>query len=214
MTTHLLRFFSDTLEANATAELPGDCNRVVYLCAGTARLRSAGLAAGLSTNTAFHSARDCTVVAGPAGAQLHRWELVRADQSVAGVALPLLESALGLDPATRYLMRCDRVDFPPGGIAYTHTHRGGGIRCLIVGTLRIDVLGATHEIRPGEPWFEAGPDPVLATASESENTSFSRVMVLPVELLGKSSIRYVLPEDQDKPKRQSYQLFIDEPIDT
>ncbi len=37
-------------------------------------------------------------------------------------------------------------------------------------------------------------------------------MILPAALLGKSSIRYVLPEDQDKPKRQTYQLFIDEPI--
>jgi hypothetical protein len=214
MTTHLLRFFRDSLEPNATVELPGNCTRVVYLCSGTARLRSPGFAAGMSANSAFHGASAFTVIAGPTGAQLHRWELVRAGQPVAGTAMPLLVSALALDAATRYLVRCDRVDFPPGGIAYTHTHRGGGVRCLIAGTIRIDVPGATHEIGPGEPWFEAGPDPVLATASASEDTSFSRVMILPLELLGRSSIRYVLPEDQDKPKRQSYQLFIDEPIET
>jgi hypothetical protein len=31
---------------------------------------------------------------------------------------------------------------------------------------------------------------------------------------GKTSISYVLPEDRDKPKRQTYQLFVDEPIAT
>jgi len=105
------------------------------------------------------------------------------------------------------------VDFPPGGVAYTHTHRGPGIRCLLNGEIRIKVSGAEHVVRPGEAWFEAGPDPVLALASEREPTSFARVMVLPGELRGKSSIRYVLPEDADKPKRQTYQLFVDDPID-
>ena len=33
-------------------------------------------------------------------------------------------------PAGDWLVRCDRVDFPPGGIAYTHTHPGPGLRVL------------------------------------------------------------------------------------
>jgi quercetin dioxygenase-like cupin family protein len=110
-------------------------------------------------------------------------------------------------------MRCDRVDFPPGGIAYTHTHQGPGIRCLLGGEIRIKVKGDEHLVRPGEAWFESGPDPVLALASEREPTAFARVMVLPAELRGKSSIRYVLPGDADKPKRQTYQIFVDDPID-
>ena len=110
-------------------------------------------------------------------------------------------------------MRCDRVDFPPGGIAYTHTHRGPGIRCLLTGEIRVEVKGASHTVTPGEPWFEAGPDPVLAFASERVPTAFARVMILPRELKGKSSIRYVKAEDQDKPKTQRYQVFCDEFID-
>ena len=109
-------------------------------------------------------------------------------------------------------MRCDRVDFPLGGIAYTHTHRGPGIRCLLTGGINVAVNGAEHRVAPGQAWFEAGPDPVLATASADELTSFVRVMILPAALRGKSSISYVLPEDQDKPKRQTYQLFVDDPI--
>ncbi len=107
-------------------------------------------------------------------------------------------------------MRCDRVDFPPGGIAYTHTHRGPGIRCLLAGEIRVEVNGHAHAVKPGEAWFEAGPDPVLAHASDREPTGFVRVMILPRELKGKSSIRYVRPEDQDKPKTQQYQVFCDE----
>ena len=124
----------------------------------------------------------------------------------------MLRSELNLDPKAAYLMRCDRVDFPPGGIAYTHTHRGPGIRCLLAGEIRIKVKGEEQLVRPGEAWFEAGPDPVLALASEREPTAFARVMILPAELRGKSSIKYVLPEDADKPKRQTYQMFVDDPI--
>jgi len=124
----------------------------------------------------------------------------------------LLTVRLSLDRSMKWLLRCDRVDFPPGGIAYTHTHQGPGIRCLLSGEIRIKVSGEEHLVRPGEAWFEAGPDPVLALASEREPTAFARVMVLPAELRGKSSIRYVLPEDADKPKRQTYQLFVDDSI--
>lgn len=151
------------------------------------------------------------MVAGNAGSELYRWEL-RRETATAG-ATSALRAALTLDPKGTYLMRCDRVDFPPGGIAYTHTHQGPGIRCLLSGEIRVRVDGKEQLVRPGEAWFEAGPAPVLALASEREPTAFARVMVLPAELRGKSSIRYVLPEDADKPKRQTYQLFVDDPID-
>ena len=110
-------------------------------------------------------------------------------------------------------MRCDRVDFPLGGIAYTHTHRGPGIRCLLQGELRVTVKGLEEVTRPGTAWFESGPEPVYAAASNTELTSFARGMVLPRELKGKSSISYVRPEDRDKPKTQQYTRFVDEFIE-
>jgi len=103
--------------------------------------------------------------------------------------------------------------FPLGaaiGSGVVRTFGGPGIRCLLAGEIRVEVNGAAHSLRPGEAWFEAGPDPVLARASEREPTSFARVMILPRELQGKPSIRYVRPEDHDKPKTQSYQVFCDE----
>jgi len=210
MSTHALEFFRDPLPAGAPLSLPHACARVLYVRSGSLTVRSNGIVTTLAPNSAWHGAGPCEAVAGKAGAEVCRWEL-RRETSVAGAG-SALRAALTLDPKGAYLMRCDRVDFPPGGIAYTHTHQGPGIRCLLSGEIRIKVSGEEHLVRPGEAWFEAGPDPVLALASEREPTAFARVMVLPAELRGKSSIRYVLPEDADKPKRQTYQLFVDDSI--
>ena len=82
------------------------------------------------------------------------------------------------------------------------------LSCL--GAIRIDAVGESHPYKPGEAWFESGPDPVYAAASPDGPTAFARVMVLPRTCLGKSSIRYVRPEDADRPKTQKYQIFADE----
>lgn len=123
-----------------------------------------------------------------------------------------LSAAVELGAAGTQLIRCDRVDFPPGGCAYLHTHRGPGIRVLLKGKIRIDTDGASHEYGPLQAWFESGPTPVFAQASETEPTAFVRCMVLPSELLGTSSLRYERAEDADKPKSQRYQVFVDQPL--
>ena len=121
----------------------------------------------------------------------------------------LLGAELDLRPAERRLIRCDRVDFPPGGVAYLHMHQGPGIRVLLQGEIRVDTNGGSHRYGPLEAWFEPGPEPVFAAASETEATAFVRCMVLPPELLGRSSIRYVREEDAAKPKPQRYTVFVD-----
>lgn len=210
-----LRLYADRLQPKAQARLP-PCNRVVYVRDGDARVRAGGQAAGLAANSAWHGRAAAEVTAGAAGAALLRWELAadgrtRGELSGADTASELaLAHDIELDDPGGYLMRCDRVDFPPGGIAYTHVHRGPGIRCLLAGGLRVEVNGARHDVAPGGAWFEAGPEPVLAAASEAAPTAFARVMVLPREIRGKSSIRYVRPEDADKPKLQTYRVFVDE----
>jgi quercetin dioxygenase-like cupin family protein len=111
-----------------------------------------------------------------------------------------------------WLMRHDRVDFPPGGVAYRHTHPGPGIRYLLHGSLRIESGGETHEYGPGEAWFENGPEPVLATASETEDSAFVRVLLLPPEWAGKRTIRHVDPADDDRPRLQRATVFGEQPI--
>jgi quercetin dioxygenase-like cupin family protein len=134
------------------------------------------------------------------------WKL--EDEARAGAKL---SAKVVLDGA--WLMRCDRVDFPPGGIAYRHTHPGPGIRCLLFGSIRIDRGGETDVYGPLDAWFESGPEPVLAFASEDEETAFVRVMLLPREWEGKRTIRYLDAADGDKPRLQRATVFVDEPIE-
>ncbi|HXH84274.1 MAG TPA: cupin domain-containing protein, partial [Candidatus Tectomicrobia bacterium] len=124
-----------------------------------------------------------------------------------------LDQPMALDPSAPWLMRCDRVDFEPGGVALPHRHRGGGIRCLVAGELEVTVDGAPPRlVRPGEAWFESGREPVLAKASPSGPTAFVRVSILPREIRGKSSIEYVDPQDATRGRPRRYTVWVDEPI--
>jgi len=124
----------------------------------------------------------------------------------------LLSAPVAPPPGADLLMRCDRVDFPPGAVAHLHTHPGPGLRVLLHGTLRIDTRGGAATHGPGDAWFESGPDPVHATASATEPSAFVRCLLLPRAVHGRSSIAYVRPEDADLPKLQRYTVFVDAPI--
>ena len=80
------------------------------------------------------ASEDRVVVAALSG---HTGEVFSAMFSADGA---LLSAPVELDGDPR-LIRCDRVDFPPGGVAYLHTHQGPGVRVLLHGTIRIDTAG-------------------------------------------------------------------------
>ncbi len=111
-----------------------------------------------------------------------------------------------------WVVRCDRVDFPPGGIAYRHVHPGPGIRRILHGELTIDREGAARTYRTGESWLEEADDPVLATASATEETAFVRVLLLPAQWAGRRTIRYLDPADEAKPKLQRATVLLEEPL--
>jgi hypothetical protein len=116
------------------------------------------------------------------------------------------------DDSSEWIVRCDRVDFPPGGIAYPHVHPGPGIRRLLFGELTIESPEETHTYRAGEAWFEGADFPVLATASVTEDTAFVRVLLLPSAWAGKRTIRYLDPADDAKPRLQRATVFLEEPL--
>ena len=116
------------------------------------------------------------------------------------------------DPGPGHVVRCDRVDFPPGGIAYRHVHPGPGIRRVLHGELTIDRDGEARTYRAGEWWLEEADDPVLATASATEETAFVRVLVLPAEWAGKRTIRYLDRADEDRPKLQRATVLLEAPL--
>lgn len=137
------------------------------------------------------------------------WQLDDTAEEAEGA---LVSRLIHLDPFAEWVLRCDRIDFPPGGIAYRHTHPGPGIRYLLCGTLDIHVEGHSTSYGPGGAWFEAGPDPVLATASQHHPTAFVRVLILPAEWAGKRTIRYVDPADEDRPKLQKPTVYFEHPL--
>jgi quercetin dioxygenase-like cupin family protein len=124
---------------------------------------------------------------------------------------PLIAAEVDLPEG--WIARLDRIDFPPGGIAYRHVHPGPGIRFLLHGELTIDREdGDPHTYRAREAWFEGADDSVLATASTVEDTAFVRVLLLPAEWAGKRTIRYVDPADEDKPRLQRATVLSEESL--
>jgi quercetin dioxygenase-like cupin family protein len=126
---------------------------------------------------------------------------------------PEVQVEVELARARDWLVRCDRVEFPPGGVAYRHVHPGPGIRRLLHGALTIDRGdGQPRTYRGGEAWFEGAEEPVLATASASEETAFVRVLLLPAEWRGRRTIRYLDPADEERPKLQRATILLEEPL--
>ena len=165
----------------------------------------------LAADAAFYGA---ATVAGPAVS----WELTSGNIGGGGVEDPaggedsgaVLAETVDLDDSVQWSMRCDRVDFPPGAVAYRHVHPGPGIRRLLFGGLAVTTGGTTTKHRAGGAWFESGPEPVYAEASDSEETAFVRVMLLPAEWAGRRTIRYTDPADADRPARQRARVYLEE----
>ncbi|MDP9255503.1 MAG: hypothetical protein M3Q31_02950 [Actinomycetota bacterium] len=190
--------YLQVVELHGVAELPAATRALYDVHANTA---SFSTESELVADTDHHDFELTT--------EGHHLSFELVDEPAPG-ALMARELAL---PPGEYLLRCDRVDFPPGGEAFLHTHQGPGIRVLLFGSIRIETQGATHEYAPGEPWFETGPDPVHAWTHPDEPSAFVRCMVLPRAIQGSPSIRYVRDEDRERPKSQSYTVFLDEPVE-
>jgi hypothetical protein len=201
-------------QAPAFSSRPRRCGRVVYVAHRAATVAGRGVA----DDQAAYAHGEAEIVAGSSGAAIWRWELAPIGDApilVAGrhsASLVKLSAPIQGLVASSVLMRADSVTFPPGGCACLHTHQGPGIRCLIEGGIRIDIEGVSTCYAPGGAWFEAGLAPVFAQAAQDRASRFIRVMILPAELKGRSSIAYVNAEDRDKPKAQRYKGYLDETV--
>jgi len=136
-----------------------------------------------------------------------RWTLGDEDSGEAA-----LSAEIALANGDSWLLRCDRVDFPPSGVAYRHTHPGAGIRRLLFGEITIETEGISTTYGPGHAWFERGPEPVLATTTAAGPSAFVRVMLVPAGLAGQRTIRYVDPDDAQRPKTQKATILLERPV--
>jgi quercetin dioxygenase-like cupin family protein len=217
MSSHALRLDDDHLPPGAGLLL-GPLARVLYVVDGSVVVETDGAPTRVGAGAAWFGTGVAQVRA-ETSARILRYELrpgspTGTEEPVVGGATvhPLLEQPIALDPNGEYLLRCDRVDFAPGGEAMPHGHKGGGIRCLIAGELTVQVGDQPPRVmKPGDAWFEGGVEPVHAIASAREPTSFIRASILPRAIRGQSSIVYVDPAHAAvKPRK--YTVFVDEPI--
>ena len=211
----VLRLYEDVLSSAETIDfnLP-PLPRFIFVVHGSATIADKTLNEGES----WQGEGAALVKPDKGGVTCWRWELSRGDHGSTVASAPgmmsheKLTAFLETLPKGELLMRGDSVTFPPGGCAFTHRHQGPGIRCMIEGGIRIDTHGRSTSYGPGGAWYETGPDPVFAQAAADKPSRFIRVMILPREWLGKSSIQYVNEEDKAKPKSQQYKIYADAPI--
>ena len=205
----VLALYEDVLSDGAALALPAAA-RMIFLVHGGATVAGHALRDG----EAWHGEGAATLVAGSTGATCWRFDFASPPAGTPGgvTSRQKLSAPLATLPAGELLLRGDSVAFPPGGCAYLHRHQGPGIRCLIEGGIRIDTHGRSTSFGPGGAWYESGPNAVFAQASSDKPSRFIRVMILPRELQGKSSIQYVNEEDKTKPKSQQYKIYADAPI--
>ena len=209
----VLRLYEDTL-ANDGAELSLPARPyMIYVVHG-----SIAVADRISRSDEGFGGEDAArIKGGPEGATLWRWEFAADGSPTAAptgssvVSREKFAARLDVLPQGALLLRGDSVAFPPGGCAYLHRHQGPGIRCLLDGGIRIDTHGRSTSYGPGSPWFENGPEPVFAQATDRP-TRFIRTMILPMAYLARSSVEYLREEDKAKPKTQSYKIYADMPM--
>lgn len=218
----VFRLVEDVFPAGGVAHayLPASA-RAIFVVEGDVTIEFATGAQNQQAGGAWVGSDPVALVPGAQGARIWRWELCGAQTFDDGTlrSAPQTSSAvklsaeLELDPQQEWLLRCDRVGFPPGGVALTHMHQGPGIRCCLNGEITIETPSGKGTYGPGDPWLELGYEPVLAPTTEERSTSFIRAFILPRSCRNRSSIRYVRPEDAAAPKVQDYFVFGERFID-
>lgn len=194
----------------------GDGHRMLYSRSGEFTVQTEEGTGIVRNNDAWFQNAAAVVEAGFEGAQLWCWELSRVGTG------PIVQSGEGVscivgtshkielpEPASGYIFRLDRVNFPLSADAFSHIHIASGIRCLLQGSLLLEMRGIRRRMWPGDSWLETPADTIYAKASSLLPTSFIRAMVIPEEYRGKSTIKYVDSQDDHKPKLQEYHRYLE-----
>jgi hypothetical protein len=207
----VLRLYEDVLSNDSPEIGVPPAPRMIFVVHGAMTIEGRTVRDG----EVWHGEGEAMVESGPGGVTCWRFELVPGDAgdgALRGISRPKLAAPLETLPKGDLLLRGDSVAFPPGGCAYLHRHQGPGIRCLIEGGIRIDTHGRSTSYGPGAAWYESGPEPVFAQAAADRPSRFIRVMILPRDLAGKSSLQLVNEEDKTRPRSQQYKIYADMPI--
>ena len=185
---YTLRLYHDTL-GPGTRSVPNleAQHSNVYIFDGSVMVNGSPF----EKDTAMYARDTLDIEAGPMGAKVWRWELVRASEpnnlaTGEGVTSRLRMSRhirmFDLVPTSKWLFRLDCITENQGSTGL-HSHPGSGIRCMIDGQIRIESdKGECADNRsPGDVWYEEGSYPLVSTTDPGNKATFLRGMVLPPE---------------------------------
>lgn len=185
---YTLRLYHDSYAPDSRTDEDLEAQHsIVYVLKGSAAVNGALLAA----DEAAYCKDVTSIEAGPEGAALWRWELVRTDDpnNLAwgdGISSRLRMSRrirmFELVPTSKWLFRLDSI-YNNQGSTGLHSHPGSGIRCMLKGHLRVesDKGESSDNSLTGDCWYEEGSYPLISTSYPGETADFLRGMVLPPE---------------------------------
>lgn len=214
--SYTLFFYQDQmLQGTKSAPLP-PTHRMIMVRHGRVRIGDKLL----GPNEAIYD-DGATVISGDAEwSMVWRWELEKTgsspyllsgDEIYSILRLSREITSLDLQPGTKWLFRLDRIKMAAGRVTDPHVHPGPGIRCLLEGTFSADQKSESIPQRlPGDPWWEVGPDEVVARAAPTMRTRFMRGMILPADLAGAETAQWL--DTKNPPPSDNWTLFVDQVI--
>jgi hypothetical protein len=185
---YTLRLYHDSYAPDSrTAEDLEAQHGIAYVLKGSATINGEAVV----QDKAVYCKDVASVEAGPEGAVVWRWELVRTEEpnNIAwgdGIASRLRMSRrirmFELVPTSKWLFRLDCI-YTNRGSTGLHSHPGSGIRCMLEGHLRVesDKGESSDNSLTGDCWYEEGSYPLISTSDPGETADFLRGMVLPPE---------------------------------
>ena len=219
----VLRLLEDRVPANGDpVYLPAIAARTLYVVEGDATVETAVGATHHAQGSAWIGDNAVAVLAGGQGARLLRWELVTPSEddgvlraAPQCVSVAANSASIELDAGFGWLMRCDPAS-PKAASAIPISIRGPASAIASRAASASKPRGTPIPMDRARPGSKSGSSPVLAPTSPDAETIFVRCFILPRSCKGRSSIRYVRPEDASKPKVQRYRVlgerFIELPV--
>ena len=211
-----LNLYHDQVGAGGASREPlPAAHRLLYVRHGGAVVNGQAL----NADQAIYCDGPVSLQASAEWSQVWRWELVPPNTAPAlhdgsnifsSLRMSRVITHMAMVDGSRWLFRLDQIISAAGRVADRHQHPGPGIRCLLEGTFNVESVESHRDLAPGDPWYETGPDTVVAWGARTLPARFLRGMVLPVEWEGRVTGTWLSGEVPGR--RSNWRLLVDKII--